>query len=455
MGQKPESIDSVRQTFDKEGCKLVSTTYIRSKIPVEYICNCGSATIHKITVQQFRIGGRCSECREKRVQQTNLQRYGFTHASKNPEKKEAVLRGFKKYIDEKRYTLEEAREVFSTHGCQLVSDVYIDSKAPMSVKFSCGCNGSIALSKFLVGQRCSTNACMTKKKIATNLSKFDKEWNTQTEQYKASYRATCLTKYGVDHATKAASTLLKIKETNRARFNVPYFFQTDEFKTKTKTRCQDDWGCDYYTQTDHVRNKRIATNMERFGVPVASQNPDVHAKMRNTNNERFGVPYTLMNPDIKAKADAVILERFGVRNVSQNVEIHTKRLVSLFSSKPYTFPSGRTVTVQGYEGFAIDLLLSEGIVEDEDEIEVESRKMPTYNYIGIDCAVHRYFPDIWIPTKNTIIEVKSTYTYQANLEVNLLKAQAVRDAGQIYRLMIMDPKGKLLNESELDASDLA
>ena len=47
---------------------------------------------------------------------------------------------------------------------------------------------------------------------------------------------------------------------------------------------------------------------------------------------------------------------------------------------------------------------------------------------------HRYFPDFYIPKDNLIIEVKSTFTYNKELEKNLLKEQCVKDAGFKYKL---------------------
>lgn len=123
-------------------------------------------------------------------------------------------------------------------------------------------------------------------------------------------------------------------------------------------------------------------------------------------------------------------------------------MATAFSSKTHTLPSGRTMSVQGYEGLAIDhLLFREGIAEDD--IVVDPRKMPKYHYTGVDGAIHRYLPDIWIPARNLIVEVKSSYTYLMALENNKLKAQAVRDARQLYRLMVMHPQGFPLSDDEV------
>lgn len=62
---------------------------------------------------------------------------------------------------------------------------------------------------------------------------------------------------------------------------------------------------------------------------------------------------------------------------------------------------------------------------------------------------HRYYPDIYIPRDNLLIEVKSEWTYRGKEEwyfTNLLKKQACIDAGYNYQLMLYDGNGKLLNK---------
>jgi len=52
-----------------------------------------------------------------------------------------------------------------------------------------------------------------------------------------------------------------------------------------------------------------------------------------------------------------------------------------------------------------------------------------------------YFPDLYIPHKNLIIEVKSTWTYQKEEEKNQIKAAAARENGYEFEFWIFDSKG--------------
>lgn len=86
--------------------------------------------------------------------------------------------------------------------------------------------------------------------------------------------------------------------------------------------------------------------------------------------------------------------------------------------------------LQGYENVAIDELLK---TYNENDIELDNiPKIPFDN--------KWYFPDIFIPIKNLIIEVKSSYTYEKQLEKNLLKAKATIEFGYNYEIWICSNK---------------
>ncbi len=51
-----------------------------------------------------------------------------------------------------------------------------------------------------------------------------------------------------------------------------------------------------------------------------------------------------------------------------------------------------------------------------------------------------YFPDIYIPESNVIIEVKSDYTYEKELDKNIAKSQASVECGYNFQFWIYDEK---------------
>ena len=100
--------------------------------------------------------------------------------------------------------------------------------------------------------------------------------------------------------------------------------------------------------------------------------------------------------------------------------------------------------IQGFEGNAIDILLN---TYKEDDIETSRKEITKlvgsfmYNLEGID---RRYFPDIYIKSINTIIEVKSEYTFSKDLVKNNLKKLSVENKNINFEYMIFSNDGKKL-----------
>ena len=121
-----------------------------------------------------------------------------------------------------------------------------------------------------------------------------------------------------------------------------------------------------------------------------------------------------------------------------------------YDLKEYTFPNGRTVRVQGYEPLALDLLLAEGVrVRD---LQVGMDEVPLVKYQA-DGKRRTYIPDIFHRPSNTLIEVKSDWTWRLTRDRNILKLDSARSAGYNVRLMIFDRYGTLVHDRSRMASD--
>lgn len=59
------TIEQVRSLFRKEGCTLLSDSYINSKQRLRYICECGEESI--ISLSKLLMGQRCFKCRNKKI----------------------------------------------------------------------------------------------------------------------------------------------------------------------------------------------------------------------------------------------------------------------------------------------------------------------------------------------------------------------------------------------------
>jgi len=104
----------------------------------------------------------------------------------------------------------------------------------------------------------------------------------------------------------------------------------------------------------------------------------------------------------------------------------------------YILPSKQKVILQGYESFTLDYLFSIGVKEDD---LVIYPKIPKIYYYEL--GKHRYFPDLLIKSTNRIVETKSTYTLEREIDTNLLKRKACIDAGYDFSFFVFDNKHNL------------
>ena len=205
-------------------------------------------------------------------------------------------------------------------------------------------------------------------------------------------------------------------------------------REKAKATNRERYGVENVSQSEAIRKKIKATNRERYGVEYPTQSEEVKEKTKATNMERYGVEHVLQSEDVKEKAKATNRERYGVEYPMQNPEISEKSMTNSHKSKEYKFPSGKTEFVQGYEPWAIDELLEEGV--NEQDIIVKRTEVPVCFWISKDRKEHRYFVDICVNSQNRCIEVKSNWTYKKDIDSVELKLMALKGEGYDCELWI-------------------
>lgn len=111
--------------------------------------------------------------------------------------------------------------------------------------------------------------------------------------------------------------------------------------------------------------------------------------------------------------------------------------------KPFIFQSGRTILVQGYEPFALRLLERYGI---SDKHIITGQKMvPIIHYSDETGKLRKHYPDIYINKYHYLIEVKSKFTFEKNIERNLAKKEGAEKLGYNYNIWIFNKNGKLIH----------
>jgi hypothetical protein len=155
--------------------------------------------------------------------------------------------------------------------------------------------------------------------------------------------------------------------------------------------------------------------------------------------EKYG-GHPKQTKEVQDKWKNTCLEKYG-GHPNQNAEVQAKSEERSYAYKDYTTPSGKVRKVQGYEHLALDEIFSKGYAEDD--IITGKANVPQIKYT-IDETPHIYFPDIYIPSENKLIEIKSDWSIQKKRANVKEKAEASVNSGYIYEIWIYYNKVKMI-----------
>ena len=190
------------------------------------------------------------------------------------------------------------------------------------------------------------------------------------------------------------------------------------------------YGVENVFQLDSVKNKKKITMLDKFGVEEVAQSIELREKQKQTMIEKYGVENSSQLEIFKEKQKQTMIEKYGVENAAHSAELLEK---NKYRIKKYIWLSGQTSFVQGYEPIVLSELESMGYKFSD--IKTSKTDMPEIWYFYKN-KKRRYYPDIYIPSENKIIEVKSDYTLNKDLKMNEAKFKAVKDAGFEFRLEV-------------------
>ena len=109
--------------------------------------------------------------------------------------------------------------------------------------------------------------------------------------------------------------------------------------------------------------------------------------------------------------------------------------------KEYTMPSGEIRKVQGYEPFALNILVKEFT---EDQIITTRKDVPRIQYTDTTGKKRFHFPDISIPHLKKLIEVKSKWTFNLKTGNIQEKKKGAEALGHIYEIWCFNAKGQIV-----------
>ena len=152
-------------------------------------------------------------------------------------------------------------------------------------------------------------------------------------------------------------------------------------------------------------------------------------------------------PDVKierSKIQKIVQNKPGVNEkrsekskmLWDNLDYAERVLNSGLRYKEYKLPSGKIVKLQGYEDKVLTELLK---TYQEDDIIIGVKNINkeigtiSYDFNNKNC---KYFPDFFIKSINTVIEVKSQWTYDKQKDRNETKRNACLKKGLNFKFII-------------------
>jgi hypothetical protein len=183
------------------------------------------------------------------------------------------------------------------------------------------------------------------------------------------------------------------------------------------------------------------TCFKKYGVKNSLLNIEIKNKANKTIQEKYGVEYPSQNKEIQDKIIETNIQKFGYKNPMQNEEIAEKSCKNCYKTKSYIFPSGKEIKCQGYEPFALQDLIK---MYDENDIITGCKNVPTIWYSDVTGKKRRHYVDVYIPSNNKCIEVKSQWTIKKKNSNIFEKQNAAKELGYEYEIWVYDSKGNKL-----------
>lgn len=350
---------------------------------------------------------------------------------------------------------DEIKKVFLEADCKLLSkrmEYKNDRETKLEFICSCGKRGKRSLKQFNKAPHCQ--ACTMEQREETNLevyghknvlaSEYGKQktrefyqknygpdiiHNMQVPEIHQKSKDTCMQLYGCEYGFTQPWVYDKIRERNIEKYGVPFTFQNPQELQKARDVLFERYGECFMFKLQWVKEKKKQTNVEKYGNEVFLASEDGKAMMV----EKYGNAMFLHSEIGKR----LMVEKYGAPYAMQSRELFEKAMKNTFAYKKYTLPSGQEILVQGYEPFALDDLLNEHGYEEEQIIASTGKSMPIIDYF-FNKKKRKYYPDIFIPSENRIIEVKSDWTMDRDYQKNIAKYLAVIAQGYEMEYWVFD-----------------
>lgn len=280
-------------------------------------------------------------------------------------------------------------------------------------------------------KKCVVSFCNTKER---NEKISIKNTQNAKERIKKA-RKTYKEKTGYDNPAKNPSVKTKMKNTCLEKYGYDNPFNSNEVQEKSRENAlKNNNGIHYNSKGEKGYINKTKTCLKKYGVE--------HYSTLETHKNKMSEYMISIGKEKHQKTIKTLKEKYGVENI-MHIPEYVDKAGNQYLWKEYTLPSGKIIKIQGYENFFLDEYLKHN---KEHTILTSKKDMPEiwYEEKGIK---HRYYPDFFIPSTNTIIEVKSIYTWEKYKTKNILKLNAAKNLGFNVELKVYQPQGHEVIES--------
>lgn len=237
------------------------------------------------------------------------------------------------------------------------------------------------------------------------------------------YRTYCSNKCKVSDADYS-KRVVKTKKTKKEKYGKENYNNSE----KAKQTLLKNYGVEYTFQSKEIKEKGKVSKKEKYGHEYFSN----WKKGKETCNRKYGVNSNLWIKEVRDKIKKDSIKKCGYDHHTKSPEYKQP-----FNNKKYKLLS-REITIQGYEDWALDILIPE---YGEEDIIVGKHEI--FRYLGkieyeYEDKIHTYYSDIFIKSKNLVIDVKSDWTFNSKKEINLLKCEACKRKGYKFNFWVFD-----------------
>nr|WRK65287.1 CsrMutH archaeal HJR family nuclease [Marseillevirus futianmevirus] len=349
----------------------------------------------------------------------------------------------------RKKTQEEVAEFFASRGHFLVGKYKGKDK---KVEYRCKCGKEKCFVTPHSARRpewAGCSECAKKQQQETCLKKYGSKNPFGSKEIREKVKKTVIERYGTEFVTQNPE-VKKTAETNMKKYGAACSLANKEVREKMKQTILEKYGVDSTHKIPGVKERAEGTNEKRYGARNVFASQEIKEKIKRNLKEKHGVEHNMQRPEVYQKARDTCKERLGTPFPLQNPEVLEKQQKAAFRLKTYTFPSGRQMDYQGYENFAIDLLLERGVPEDNIHSPLKKGIHIPYTYRDKNRI---YNPDIFVDSLNLLVEVKSSWTYKGKKEYKelcLFKLSACREQGYETLLLVFSDSGEILKEKLSD-----